>query len=339
MISAVTVWRYSLPLSSPIVTKYGELPSRQSLLIQWHYTQQGLRFSEWSEVCPLPGFSKETFEEAETQLIMLFKSGVQNHLNSPTLFEYWREVSTKFFPSVKFGIEMGLIKLFYPLLNHNNRLPIAGLINDDELDTKHEEALTVFKIKLGRHDLETDIHRVNAILNKYNSDTRYRLDANQSWSLEQSEYFFSQIPVERIEFIEEPLKPPFDYSRWQNSIPVSFALDEQTQHPDFTVRAIDGLSTIVVKPMLIGLNRTLELIDQAKNQDIHSVISSSYESSLTLNFLYQLAVIYTPSKPPGLDTFRSHQQDLIEPLALPVKKHLVPLMSQLDFTKVAHFEY
>ncbi len=338
MISAVTIWRYSLPFKRPITTKHGKLLSRHCLFIQWHYSNEGHSCVEWSEVCPLPGFSTETIQEAESQLIDMFNAGFHHTLNSPALGNPERKLSAQLCPSVRFGLEMGLRKLFSPIPADNNQLAIAGLMNGDESSAPISEHFSTFKIKLGRCDIDTDIKQVNNAIKMCESSTRFRLDANQSWTLAQARYFFSKVPHEQIEFIEEPLRHPFDYSSWLRSIPVGFAFDEQTQQNTYCVEQVKGLSALVLKPMLIGLNRTIEIINKAEKLNITTVISSSFESSLTLNFLYQLASAYTPTACPGLDTFHSHKQDIIEHLALPVQRTSTPLITESNFQKVAHYE-
>ncbi len=183
------------------------------------------------------------------------------------------------------------------------------------------------KVKVGRCSLAEDIIRVNHISQHLNDDQRLRLDANQSWTFEQAKQFLSAVPNNVIEYIEEPLNDPEGYQRWASVIKIPFALDEQVQLANFTLRPQQGLSTIVLKPMLVGLSRTRLLAEQANSMGVNVVISSSYESSLTLNFLYELARELPSSLPPGLDTFSQFDVDLIEPLMLPVAGRDVPLIS------------
>ena len=334
MITGISLWRYLLPLNKPIVTIHGQQSERSGLLLQWHH----INGSEWSEVSPLPGFSNESLMSAENQLQGLLQEGFIDLANSAQQPQLTEQISNRLYPSVKFGLEMGLTKLFNPFLHNPKTLSIAGLIDESLHDVTLYEQNPVIKIKVGRLSVEKDILRVNEIIKAFNGTKIIRLDANQSWSLDQAEYFFSQIPFEQTSFIEEPLANSNDYNRWLRKISVPFALDEQVQQSTFSVKRLPGLGALVIKPTLIGLQRSINIIHDADRLGIQSVISASYESSLTLNFLYSLALHYTPESPPGLDTYRNYQFDLIEPLSLPAKLSDLPLAPEFAMVKVADYE-
>lgn len=329
MITGITLWRYTIPLISPLVLKMHTLTERQGLILQWHHSGG----SEWSEIAPLPGFSKESLDESEKQLIQFLETHLIQLKGVNSLQSLNALINNTLYPSVSFGLEMGLLKLTqfkaintrYSATTLNHTSAIAGLITGSVIDINRYSDYPAIKVKVGRESLDKDIININKLLQITDNKQTLRLDANQSWTLEQATRFFKEVPSERITFIEEPLKVSAnngfeDYVNWSTAINTPFALDEQVQNPDFKLIPIQGLSTIVIKPMLIGLKRTFEMVDQAIDLDINVVISSSYESSLTLNFLYQLSAQLPNSLPPGLDTFSSFEYDLIEPLSLPCKR-------------------
>ncbi|WP_250658305.1 o-succinylbenzoate synthase [Alkalimarinus coralli] len=335
MIQRISVWRYLLPLNKPIITIHGQQSERSGLILQWHHDGG----SAWSEVSPLPGFSHESLMGAQAQLLGLLAEGFIGLANNARQSHLTDRLSNRLYPSVKFGLEMGLTKLFSPLPQQPGTLSIVGLIDEAPYDAKRYELNPIVKIKVGRHSLEQDIVSVNQIIKELNGTKDIRLDANQSWSLDQAEYFLSKIPLKQISFIEEPLANSNDYSDWHKKISVPFAFDEQLQQSTFPVKRIRGLGALVIKPTLIGLQRSINLINDADRLGIQSVISASYESSLTLNFLYALALRYTPQSPPGLDTYRNYQYDLIEPLSLPTTLINLPLAPESAMVKVADYEY
>jgi O-succinylbenzoate synthase len=343
MITSITLWRYTIPLMSPLVLKVHTLTQRQGLILQWHHSGG----SEWSEIAPLPGFSKESLDESEKQLIQFLDTHLIQLKSINSLQSLNALINNTLYPSVRFGLEMGLIKLTqfktintrYSATTLNHTSAIAGLITGDVLDITRYSDYPTIKVKVGREILDNDINNINKILQLTDNKQTLRLDANQSWTLDQATRFFTNVPAERIEFIEEPLKVSAtndfeNYKNWSTSINTSFALDEQVQNPDFKLIPIQGLSTIVIKPMLIGLKRTLEMVDKIKDLGINIVISSSYESSLTLNFLYQLSAQLPNTLPPGLDTFSSFEYDLIEPLSLPCKREPSPLLLPQNLERI-----
>ena len=348
MIKGITLWRYSIPLVSPLHLKPQDLKlqpltHRQGLVLQWHHSNG----SEWSEVSPLPGFSKESLDEAESQLNQFLESYSVQLKRHNSLQSLNTLINVKLYPSVRFGIEMGLMKLFR--LNQENKnqsntpIAIAGLITGNLVDIKRYSDYPVIKVKVGRQSLSKDINNINKLLQHTDNKQSLRLDSNQSWTLQQAKQFFSEVPNDQIEFIEEPLKITSttgsnNYSQWSQEIDVPFAFDEQVQNPKFELTPVQGLSTLVIKPMLVGLSQTLELAEQAKSLGINIVISSSYESSLTLNFLYQLSTQLSNALPPGLDTFSQFQFDLIEPLTLPCKHQQRALLRSESLQKVNYHE-
>ncbi|VEI45101.1 O-succinylbenzoate synthase [Actinobacillus equuli] len=74
------------------------------------------------------------------------------------------------------------------------------------------------------------------------------------------------------------------------------------------------MTAIVIKPTLVGsLQKCIRLIEQAHQQGLIAVISSSIESSLGLTQLARFAQQYTPQTTPGLDTLDLMQYQLLRP--------------------------
>ena len=67
----ITLYRYQLPLTQPLTFHDQTITQREGLLLHWG--------SSWSEIAPLPGFSRETLAEAEQEAIAFltaFKQGI-----------------------------------------------------------------------------------------------------------------------------------------------------------------------------------------------------------------------------------------------------------------------
>ncbi|PID43009.1 MAG: o-succinylbenzoate synthase [Proteobacteria bacterium] len=341
MLDGVTLFRYRFALTRPLIPDAGSVPYREGLLLQWHTGKGEL----WSEVCPLPGFSRESLCEAQNQLVGFLDTRVTDLTKLSGFEDRNKLVIGRLYPSVQFGLEMGLFRLFDSGTELSTDtasppapvLPVAGLITGPIDHPQNYQMNPVVKIKVGRLPLNGDIDRVGSLLEQSGPEKTIRLDANQCWTLDQVSHFFSLVPREQIEFIEEPLKDRSGYRHWQTAQWPGFAFDEQVQHPDFSIRPCPGLSAIVVKPMLIGLGRSLDLVRQARQNGVRAIISSSYESSLTLNFLYDMATRLTPDSPPGLGTFQDNTCDLIEPCRLPANLPPRPLADASHLEKVADY--
>lgn len=116
----------------------------------------------------------------------------------------------------------------------------------------------------------------------------------------------------RIDFIEEPCKTMFDSLAFAQQTGISIAWDESVREPNFKLEKQPGVSTIVIKPNLLGsLNHCKQLIDEARALGLNSVISSSLESSFGLIQLARIASWLTPETVPGLDTFSLFQTQLV----------------------------
>lgn len=321
MIQSVSLWRFNLPFSREVATRKGRLRERHGLLLNWQTADSE---HVWSEVSPLPAFSLESLEACEHQLKLFFSHQIEAIKHDPGSLA---DAVNALYPSVQFGLETGLLltqstlpKEFTRLKsaltsNINNPLDICALIDDDKT-TEIPDNSPVAKVKVGRLTVGEDIERISRILETAGT-TKLRLDANQSWSLKQAQHFFSNIDCDRIEYIEEPLALHADYSNWNQG--VSFAWDETLREDNFNVEPLKGLTALVVKPMLSGLRTSLRWSETAEKLGLKLVISSAYETSLSLNFLYRLACALPDPQPPGLDTHQVFEFDMLEPIHFPCR--------------------
>ena len=81
----ITLYRYQLPLTHPLTFHNQTIEQREGLLLHWG--------SSWSEIAPLPGFSRETLAEAEQETIA-FLSAFKQGKTIPVTY-----------PSVQFGLD------------------------------------------------------------------------------------------------------------------------------------------------------------------------------------------------------------------------------------------
>lgn len=344
MIHSVSLWRFQVPFLRKLPIRDGELAQRQGLLIRW---QTEAANTVWSEVSPLPTYGHESLAACEQQLKLFFAHQMDLIKRPSTQLE---EALSELYPSVQFGLETGLLltqaKRFndLTLLNLDNaaetRLPVCTLIDaNDRTSCRGENKVNspAIKVKVGRSAVADDIRHINAILENIDASQWLRLDANQSWSIAQAQTFFDGIACERIEYIEEPLAQRSSYQDWSRKLSVPFAWDEYLREPDTIVRPVKGLAALVVKPMLSGLGATLRFAEIANKLDLKLIISSAYETSITLNFLYRLAGALPNPQPPGLDTHQISQFDVLEQILFTARPSQKPLLTEDQLSWVATY--
>ncbi len=91
-----------------------------------------------------------------------------------------------------------------------------------------------------------------------------------------------------------------------------YALDETLNDTDYRYQYQAGLNALVLKPMIIGdIAKLQQLVEQANEDGVSSVLSSSLESSLGINDICTLAAAITPMQAPGVDTLAAFSQDIL----------------------------
>lgn len=240
----------------------------------------------WGEVTPLPGWSRETGEEALLQL---------KNLNQ----------TREFFPSVAFGLDSVQCKKLLKKIS----LPVAALLKGTEEEIlekaarRKKEGFTHAKLKIGHLPLETAFTLVQSLRSSF----RLRIDLNRAWPLKESLDFFSHFKEEDFDYVEEPVPSPDSLSLF----PLPFALDETHRElPAHTFLSLPLLKAFIFKPTLDG---GILALNQLKTLNKPIILSSSYESGIGL---FQIAALIQRANltiyPIGIDTYHDFENDLLE---------------------------
>ncbi|MEQ5224024.1 o-succinylbenzoate synthase [Proteus cibi] len=298
------LYSFSLPVDAGVVLRYQRLKTRDGFLVCLEQNgKQG-----WGEISPLPEFSRETLEQAQeaAQSWLTAWCAGENPVHSER-------------PSVAFGISCALAELDETLPKDAN-YRAAPLCNGDPddliLSLNDMEGEKVAKIKVGLYEAVRDGIVVNLLLEAI-PDLKLRLDANRSWTPAKAEGFAKYVnPAwrDRIAFLEEPCKTPEESLAFSQATGINIAWDETVRDDGFEVKPQSGVTTIVIKPTLVGsLERCQMLVEQAHALGLDAIISSSIESSFGLTQLARIAQWLTPNSIPGLDTVDLIKQQLIRP--------------------------
>jgi len=296
------VWRWQIPMDAGVVLRERRLKTRDGLFL---CLSDGER-EGWGEISPLPGFSHETREEAQAELLQWAQRWQQHgDTDAPVL------------PSVAFGVSCALAEL-------HDELPQAADYRAAPLCTGDPDELLpvlaampgekVAKVKVGLYEAVRDGMVVNLLLEAI-PDLQLRLDANRAWTPLKAQQFAKYVnPAwrDRIAFLEEPCKTREDSRAFARETGIGIAWDESLREADFVFAAEPGLRAVVIKPTLTGsLQKVREQVNAAHALGLTAVISSSIESSLGLTQLARLAAWLTPQTIPGLDTLSLMQSQLL----------------------------
>lgn len=296
------VYRWQIPMDAGVVLRDRRLKTRDGLFVHLQMADR----EGWGEIAPLPGFSRESLDDAEAALrawSIAWRDGGEPLL--PDL------------PSVDFGISCALAEL-------EGTLPEAADYRAAPLCTGDPDELfavlaampgeKVAKIKVGLYEAVRDGMVANLLLEAI-PGLHLRLDANRAWTPLKAQQFAKYVnPAyrDRIAFLEEPCQTRADSLAFARETGIAIAWDESLREDDFRFVAEPGVRAVVIKPMLTGsIAKVREQVNAAHAQGLTAVISSSIESSLGLTQLARIAAWLTPDTVPGLDTLNLMQAQLL----------------------------
>ena len=342
ILTSLNLYQYRLPLDVLLPVGKQRIDHRAGLVLQacasanvgGEYKQVEVEIAPLSGIDVdeqvLVGFSRETMAQVQTALTELLPQLGGQHID--TLLDYAEQSP---YPSLGFGLSLLHAKLMGKLDAIRPQTATVPLIyhptdaGKDLLDNKiaalgmHVHSV---KVKVAQTSIEDELSLIYGIL-RTRPDLKLRLDANRGFTLEQAIEFAACLPLDTIEYIEEPCQNPQDNLEFYQAIGMPYALDESLNDPDYQFAMQNGLTALVIKPMLLGsIEKLANLIETAQSYGVRCIISSSLESSLGINDLAHLAAILTPDEIPGLDTLSAFSQDLVVSSG---KKHCLTL-AQLE---------
>lgn len=311
MSRSVRLYRYRLPLVSPIRLGAALIREREGLLLAIDRAGEHLKYAE---IAPLPGFSSETVDEAASELQTLLSDESAGYEQMASLANY---------PSVAWGISQ------LALQNAPAHAPVAtrsirvnGLLSGEpracleRAQTLVSEGYTALKLKVGRGSIVSDSQLVRTLRELIGPAIELRLDANRAWSFADAAQFASLIQGCEIAYIEEPLADPGGLSLLHQQTSLPLALDESLRDlPMRHLAAIHGVRSVIVRPMLFGsIAKIAAVIDLAGELDAAPVFSSAFESSIGVAAVARLALESNANPAAaGFDTLSWLADDLCTP--------------------------
>lgn len=288
------------------------------------------------EASPLPGFSRESLEEAAEQLASSTSALIGRNLTKDCLYNneaFSQELNNSgLSPSARFGIELALWNIYAALEGKSltellcsspvGSVPVNGLLNGSVREVlaegyrMREAGYEAVKLKVGGRSVGEDAELVRSLRGVLGEGVSLRLDANRAWSFVEAASFARAIEGVEYEYMEEPLADPSRFADFAREFGAPVALDESLvgMSPEGLER--HGYArAVVIKPTMIGgISQTLRLAEEAHRLGITPVISSAYETGVGAGALLALAAATGGgSVAAGLDTYRRLGADVLHP--------------------------
>ena len=282
------IYTYTLPLKRPILARGANRLQRKGLLILRRMNNE-IRVGE---AAPITGFHPHTLSQVRDELIDFFSH-----------------------PKPSKRIQLSTLARFALEMTEQKPSPVIPVSVNGLLSptTPINPSFSCYKIKVGRAALADEIDfLLNVALPEH---ATIRLDANRAWSVSEALAFWNGIEAihAKIEYIEEPLLDPAQLG----TLPLPIAIDESLPLLKESIWDIPTLSAIVLKPTLQGgLCESRKWMQRASERNISAVVSSTFESSIGIHALCNLAAVQ-PKTTHGLGTASWFAADLIAQRALP----------------------
>jgi len=334
------LFQYRLPLAKPLVLKLNRIAAREGLVAQLTDSNGHIG---WGEIAPLPGFSAETFDEARDSAICLLHNIRSRDLPDPAkLLKQGVGLLTD--ESVPSSVTCGIESAIICLEAHSRGVEPRYLLGPSAPDsvsvngllTGSKEEIIEFaqqmisggyeslKLKVGSASVAREIDRVKSVRTIMPQHTKLRLDANRAWDIDMAVQFGKGVSDLDIEYIEEPLTDSQQLGRFYEQTGLVYALDESiTAVSPEKLAPAKGLGAIILKPTILGgLAVTWRFARRAKELGMKPVVSSSFESSIGLVALANLAAAIAPTIACGLDTASWFADDLLSTAVRSIKGRL-----------------
>lgn len=333
-ITAIALYQYAIDLMPLLPVAGQRINTRHGLLLSIN-TATSQAYTEIAPLsgtdingAPLTGFSHESLTQTIDYLRHHLPALIGQSLDALTLL-----ADTCPLPAAALGLSLNQAKLTgllatrpsliappfrpVPLIYSPAGQPVSAKDIHHQLAqyASNDPALCcqAVKIKVGKLPPEDEIALIYRVLS-VNPTLKIRLDANRAWTLTQAIDFCAALPLDAIDYIEEPCQNPQDNPALYQSLGIHYALDESLNDPNYHFSVTPGLTALVIKPMLCGsLNRLANLVQQAHEQGVRCILSSALETSLGISDIRMLAALLTPEEAPGLDTLNAFSHSLLQP--------------------------
>lgn len=287
-------YQYRLPFSESFATSKKSFEYREGLILEFISENQRI----YSEAAPLPGFSRDTLEEVIVSL-QQNKSAIANTLQSEditsSLISFHQNLSLP--PALAFAVDC----LAYKIAAHreNKSLQhylfpdapskvavntVGNLLSEEAIEDirrKKAEGFETFKFKVGI-DFESELAALQKVRRTF-PELSIRLDANQSWELEEAVNNIRKLSSLDIEYCEEPLRHSSadNFEQLYRKSKLELAIDETLILSNKWHTILPFSDFVVIKPMLAGSFKNIfKYTELAHSHGSHTIFTTSLESGV-----------------------------------------------------------
>lgn len=322
------LYRYRLPFQRPFITGVGTFQHREGVLLRYHTSDIDIV----SEASPLPGFSKESLQQAEDYLSSKQKEVASFFDQQFSIDDLTSWINTRSgYPSVDFGLSsLGLFifsirqqKPVHSILNlsSSTAINVNAVIGETDESSFLSQARTHiangFKVLKCKVTIDPGHlpHSLKTLANEH-PDVSFRLDANRSWPLHDVTELSSRFSNLPIEYIEEPCMvesiDQFDSVCTNCILPV--AADESLTELGLRTVINHSKSTpyLIIKPTLHGnLMELFATLRSPHHLENRVIFTTALESAVGIRMIASAAAMTgSKSSAHGLNTGSLFRQNL-----------------------------
>jgi o-succinylbenzoate synthase len=326
----ISLYKYQIPFTTPFSNANRSYRYRKGIIIRFMDEDTDLV----SEAAPLPGFSQEDMQNI-IGILTDKKNAINQHLIRFSTFKEGSEFLNNhhFPPSISFALSclmFDLVKTRNPdefgqsVLNHPaKQINVNGVIGIGEINETLQNIQRLYQsgyrtVKL-KVDTRADI--LSGLIKQASGrypGLKFRIDANQSWTINRAYELLGSLEGLPVEFCEEPCR--FEnfsqISDLNRKSPVPVALDESITGLDQLREIISAnvVNFVIIKPTLLGnLFNLIETFCGKNTHSIKRICTTTLESGIGRKAVSRLAaVIGTNELAHGLSTGTLYGTDLIQ---------------------------
>jgi o-succinylbenzoate synthase len=254
--------RYQRPFLYPLQTAHGQWSVREGLIIQ---LIDEVGSNCWGEIAPIPWFGSESLEEA-----IEFCTSLGDSVS-------WPLEIPDHLPATQFAFSAAIPYGYEPLEPVIEDVAWSFLLPAGERVLKAwqrpwELGHRTFKWKIGVAGVTEELAIFDRLLADLPQGAKLRLDANAGLSYDDACTWLSSLPLNAVEFLEQPVASLTEMLRLTERFDIPLAVDELVSNEQ------GWRGIYVIKPCIAGSLGALTDFIQERQLDV--VLSSSLESSI-----------------------------------------------------------
>lgn len=297
MIRSFTIFSFCIPLSTHARKREGLLLRVEGQDLDHH----------WAEISPLPGWSKETLDQAGQQLETTCRQLIT--LPKTQALEFLLQTN-KLYPSVSCGLFSAIYPLCFPL--QKKQYDVSALLYGtykeilSQVEDITKNGFTYVKLKTN----QLNVSQAKQVVEMLSKEFKIRIDINRGWSSHDIENFFSSYDLTQFDYVEEPYKEADRLKLFAHPL----AFDESLRESLYESKDLPLIPhAIVFKPMLMGIGPSSQkIINYALDNKLQISFSSSFESGIGLYQLSTFAQFFKIHKTTlGIDTYKFISEDTL----------------------------